>query len=381
MVAAVLLVLASSEVPVPPPAATIRVPAPIRTDPPSSVQLPLRTAKLALWQPGSVRCEGQAVAATMLRRPDSTLVWSDPSWVKPVTLRFSIDRKGRPFSITRDPADTGGRDDRAAPALAASSFAAGSARQGCSITYTADVQPVDRVAREEIASYLISRQMPALPEEAIEQLKAGDGCLSGGRTQPLMQAYPDFDRIPATPGVRDWALVGFDVDAAGKTGAMRVVSSTGNAALDRASAEAIGQSRFNAGAARSGCLYPYWRAAGTLPAPAMPEKEPVGTGGCAVEGWAVAPRLAYPPAYQARSIEGWAILEYDLAPWGEIGNVRVVEAQPSADFGVAAKAMLELARKPAGQAGVGCTTRVLYKMPVDPRDRGQALADPADGSL
>ena len=34
-----------------------------------------------------------------------------------------------------------------------------------------------------------------------------------------------------------------------------------------------------------------------------------------------------------RAIEGWAVIAFDVAPWGGTGNVRVVASEPAADFG------------------------------------------------
>lgn len=352
MVATILFALAAS-VPAAPPLVSI----------PASPLAQVSAASLALWMPGAVSCEtGGQAAPTLLRRPHSTLVWGEGRMLKPITLTFDIDGAGRPLSIAREQGFVGVREDRTAPALAASSFAAGPARQGCKITYTPDIQSLERVARAEIASYVITRQIPTLPPAAFARLREGDGCERDRRTQPLIRAYPDFARVQATPGVRDWTVIGFDVDAAGRPANVRALASTGNAALDSAASESIRKSRFNKGPARTGCSYPYWRNAGVRAAPPMGDKPPPGTAGCAIERWATAPRLIYPPAYVARAIEGWAVLRFDVAPWGEIGNVRVIEAQPSEDFGLAARAMLELARKPTGAAGTDCMTRVVYKM-------------------
>ncbi len=83
--------------------------------------------------------------------------------------------------------------------------------------------------------------------------------------------------------------------------------------------------------------------------------------------YATQPRLIYPEAYSKRSIEGWAIVAFDVAPWGELGNLRVLASQPSEDFGQQALQVLRSARKAPSQAGrVGCVDKVVFRMgPTD----------------
>lgn len=325
---------------------------------------------LALWMPGSVTCAGGVDAAAIaLRRPYSTLVWGQGAEPKPITLSFDIDDEGRPMSIRRTGWQPIAREDRSAPALAASRFARGPKRAGCTITYTPDIQPLDIVPLAELASYVITRQSPSLPRAALGRLRSGDECRSGRETQPLVTAHPEYAAIPATPGVRDWTMVGFGLDSEGRPVDVMTVTGTGNKALDGAAIKAVAASRFNRGADRKGCTVPFWRHPAVLPAPAMPPKEKPKEGPCSDSEWARAPRLVYPPAYGTRAIEGWATISYDVAPWGEIGNVKVIDAQPSEDFGTAASAMLNSALKKEGSGAQGCTTRVVYRM--EPR-RGEA---------
>lgn len=320
-------------------------------------------ANMALWMPGTVTCAGGVDPAPIaLRRPYSTLVWRQGTATKPITLSFAIDGTGRPMSIQRTGWQPIAREDRSAPALAASRFAPGPARAGCTITYTPDIQPLDVVPLAEIASYVVTRQLPTLPRAAFDRLRAGDECRTGRDTQPLVTAHPEYAAIPATPGVRDWTMVGFGLDSEGRPVDVTTVTGTGNEALDAAAVKAVAASRFNRGADRKGCTVPFWRHPAVLPSHEMPPKEEPKAGPCSDSEWARAPRLVYPPAYNARAIEGWATVSYDVAPWGEIGNVKVIEAQPSEDFGTAASSMLMSASKKPGPGAQGCTTRVVYRM-------------------
>lgn len=82
--------------------------------------------------------------------------------------------------------------------------------------------------------------------------------------------------------------------------------------------------------------------------------------------WATRPTTFYPPAYRNRAIEGWAVVSFDTAPWGEVGNVKLLEAQPSADFGSQAMAIVRGARvTPSAQGASGCVETVKFMMPAD----------------
>ena len=276
-----------------------------------------------------------------------------------MVFEFAIDPTGRPLSIARTSPPVYAQGT-AGPALASSRYQAGAAREGCSITYQPVMRPVDRAEPVELASYVMTNQTPRLPKEAYDRLRAGDECRPG--TQPLMRAYPNFDDIPATPGVRDWAMIGFDVAASGETVNVRHLYGTGNDALAEASKEAVENSRFTEGPLRRNCSYPYWRNAAVLPAPPAPPRAPDWTDPCEALEWDRAPQRIYPTAYLARSIEGWADITYDVATWGEVGNARVLRAEPTDDFGEAAKRMIELARAQKNAGFTGCEKRVYYRM-------------------
>jgi hypothetical protein len=52
-----------------------------------------------------------------------------------------------------------------------------------------------------------------------------------------------------------------------------------------------------------------------------------------------------------------------VAPWGEIGNVRVLAAQPAAAFGLAAERGLRGARLAPGKQGLtGCIDTVRFRI-------------------
>jgi TonB family protein len=77
------------------------------------------------------------------------------------------------------------------------------------------------------------------------------------------------------------------------------------------------------------------------------------------------PPIGFPPEFERRGIEGWAVVRFDIAPWGGVGNVAVVAAEPAAAFGQQAVQIVGAARKaPSARGYTGCMARVLFKLPV-----------------
>jgi TonB family protein len=192
-----------------------------------------------------------------------------------------------------------------------------------------------------------------------------------------LRAVPDFEKIPATTGRSDWSMVQFDIDAAGKPVRLRIYGTTGNVALDKASLNAVAQSRFAKGAIQ-GCLYPYWRRGGTMAAPEGKELDayrPEGGNCLQTVEWKSQPALVYPEVFRRRGIEGWAVIAFDLAPWGAVGNAKVVAAEPAAEFGEAAQRIVfGSATAPSKQGYTNCIVRVRYAMRKQDRE-AQASID------
>lgn len=335
---------------------------------------PQVSQRLLRWMPGAVRCAGGVVEATVIRRPLNTLFYGDRV-PDALTLSFEIDVNGRPLSITRDgPPFAMGADDLL-PAFSASRFPAG-AQTGCTVTFRPEPTALGEAPVADLVSYTISPRSGRLPRAGWDRIRPQGNCSDEPRPRPLLRAMPDFPKIEATPGVQDWSLVAYDTDAAGRPVRVRIAESTGNRALDAASLKAMRTSRFSGGA-RTGCVYPYWRAAEILPAPPAPEGIATLAPTCPDgRDWQTPPKLNFPEPYGRRRIEGWAVVRYDVAPWGEIGNLSVVAAQPTADFGRQAIQVVGSARfKPSASGRSGCIDRVSFKMPPD--DAPPAEADRA----
>jgi TonB family protein len=331
---------------------------------------------LATWSAGEVRCDGSVViAGDRIRRPFSVLTYPGAAQRPPMTLSFDIDASGRPVSIKA--ANRYAFNDDVAPALAASRFPA-VAHCGCSVNFSADIRPMSTAFPADLVAYTMMATSGPLPPEGWKRIRQDGTCGDRPRPQPRLRAYPDFASIAATPGAKDWSLVAYDIDAGGKPVAVRMALGTGNKALDAEAVKAVRKSRFSGGA-RNACLYPYWRAPATLPAPAMPQEGPrPANATCSADRkWVRKPELQFPVAYGRRRIEGWAVVSFDTAPWGAVGNVQVLGAQPSDDFGRQAAQMIERATvAPSPQGSTGCIERVRFVMPgEDKAQYGEGAQD------
>ncbi len=322
------------------------------------------------WTVREVHCAGGPAAFTRQPAAMPTLSWAANSSLgpttamKPVEYSFTIDPTGRPIDIKRLAKDYSSSGGDLAPALAVSRFAPDSPRTACSLTMAPDSQPIATAPVASVMAYTMFPQQRPTPAMWARIKPAGSDCYDPV-PQVRNRAFPDFDALPRQPGRQSWSMISFDIDENGTPVRLRPVAGNGNAALDAASLKAVAESRFAAGA-RTGCQYPYSIGAGTVPPPPMAEEasfRPTGATCPAKAEWAVAPALTYPENFRRRGIEGWAMIGYDVAPWGATGNVRIFAAQPSEEFGEQAMRIIATAKRVPSAAGyTGCTDRVLFKM-------------------
>lgn len=318
---------------------------------------------LVIWSPGDAQCGGTPIAlGQQVRRPLNSLSWSTETNVRPLTFRFAIDAAGRPLSIARVGSDFVPYSDDLGPALAASRFATG-AQESCRITYTPRTTALAQAPVGDLVSYTISPIAGALPKQGWERIRPAGDCMKPPMAAPLLSAFPDFSRIAGTPGVKEWALVGYDIDRGGRPANVHIAGSNGDPALEKQAVAAMRRWKFASGP-RTGCAYPYHRNPVTLAAPAIPEETPFRPADATCDeprNWTRPLSLQFPENYRRRMIEGWAIVRYDVAPWGAVGNVKVLVSQPSEDFGKQAAIMLQNAALPASSRGMtGCVDRVRY---------------------
>jgi TonB family protein len=340
---------------------------------------PMSQRVLLTWRP-QAQCDGAPLDTAAFRQPSVGMIWGATTTLKPVDYRFDISGDGRILGIRRDGSDYVPFTEDIAPALSATRFAAGAPRTGCTARFVPQQAPLATAALEDLAAYSLAPTAGALPREAWNRIYAAGTCLRAPRARPLTQVYPDFDKIEGTPGVRDWSMVRYDTNAAGRPTNVRIVQGTRNAALDMAAVKALRASRYSGGA-RAGCLYPYWHAPEKLVAPPIPDEagfRPAQATCPERREWLTPPVLRFPEPYRRRSIEGWAVVAYDIAPWGEIGNVRVLAAQPSGDFGKQAIEVMRSAKvAPTGTGAVGCVDRVKFVMgPVGGMQTNEAPEPP-----
>jgi len=275
---------------------------------------------------------------------------------EPVTVSFDIDADGRAFNIRSDALRnirTDGRD--IVPSLRASRFAAGAQRLECQITYTPVFQ--NRVeAPPELLGRLGASPRNRLGKEDWDRISPGD-CREGKRPAPLVRGYPDWRRLERSEGARKWTYVTFDIDADGQPVNVATALSSGDPALDAEGREATAKGRF-AGGERTGWANVWW----------------IGPA-CEIDDrWARPPRLTYPESYRQRAVEGWAVLRFDVAPWGEIGAIEVLAAQPSDEIGNAAMAVLRNAQFKPQQGGLsGCVDRVMFRIRAEEREAADSV--------
>lgn len=327
-----------------------------------------REMQILSWQVSAATCgDGASIAPVHLSLPQPEMMvlqgWNAP---QEATLTFALDAEGRPYSIA------GNADPRSRvqvrdimPALRASRFAVEAPQTGCTIRYTPELRSLSDAPLETLARFGVAQRL-RMNKDAWDRLAPGD-CRNSPRLAPLTRSYPDFRKLERREGERQWTYVRYDIDAEGVPVNLATGETSGYGALDAEALRAVGAGRY-AGGPRTGCVQAWWTGAGTIPAPPPPPKPKVeGNPACEVKDrWEKEPRLVFPSNYQQRAIEGWAILRYDVAPWGQIGAITVLAAEPSSEFGDAAKNVLGSAKFKPRESGLsGCIDRVFFRIRKD----------------
>ena len=337
--------------------------------------------EIVAFAPDRVRCGGETVAAPRLVRPTSVVStrYSPAGTDTPaLTYRFTfaIDAQGHARTIRREAAapstyyvDTGDL----APSLAASQFPARAPREGCSVVYLASVSPIETAALQtlyELASRPDTRGSVLTIRERIRP--AGSTC-PGEPGQYRRLNFPAFERLPPPADGWAWSFLAFDVDSAGQPRHVRVLGSSGDTALDRASIAALADNRYAPGPGYRGCTYHFFHnGPSDRLSPELPADAPADTGnqpGCKIDPNSIAGLLdgsAYPRSFWRRRIEGVAVVSYDTAPWGAVGNVKVVASEPDELFGSIARGAFSNARVAESDQGRrGCVQHVRFRLPLD----------------
>jgi TonB family protein len=336
------------------------------------------------WDIGMITCDGEAVAAVDWIAPHPQFA-AKKLLDFPVTIGFAIDATGRATDIrvleggyvegkleasfdadnktmrvnTRGVLESLAVRDLM-PSLRASRFADGTPQANCRVVYTPQYAETEEIAPSALA------RIGAVPGIVLngarrDQLGGGD-CNTVGWPAPLLRGYPDFRLVSARDGARKWSWVRFDIDEAGVPTNVSVIASSGHDDLDAEGMRAIRDTRVAEGP-RTACVTAWWRNPGIIPAPPAPDNSdfPEHRSCEALRDWDTKPKLTYPQAYNERQIEGWAMLGFDIAADGSIGNVRVLSAQPSEEFGSAGITVLQSGRFAAGDEPLTqCIERVRF---------------------
>lgn len=330
---------------------------------------------LLVYSPGAVSCADGAVTPVELLTPYGGAQSLRFENIPDVELTFRIDPDGRARGIEKK----GERyawppNDDAEPALAGSRFAAGRAHTGCTIRYGAKAIPLAEATAAQLGAFWAIPHTDKSQDRAVwKALQAPGATCYETPLRPQVARYPDY-KLAGRPGVPDYAVIAFDVDKTGKSVAVRTLTSSGNPAFDKNALTAAQGTSFEAGAPRTGCVVRYGKSSRVpLVAPALDKDAFKPAEACKDEPtWLSKPPLRFPSNFLRRSIQGWAVLRFDVAPWGAVGNVRVLASEPADEFGVAARSIVEMARKPSSERGYsGCIQVVSFKM----ADRSAGLSE------
>lgn len=338
---------------------------------PGALAGPMEDTRLHLPD-AEATCDGAPLAAT----------YSDPlpavqrrvgASYEDTVLAFSVAADGRTLDI-RSVEGATAASDRLQASLAAWRFPP-HARKDCRLIVRWRTVSVEQADTSDLLTYFaVTRDRGALRDAVAKRLGGPNSDCDdrfGGR-RPAVMAYPDFEkgRRPP-PGGRSWTVVRWNIDAEGRNTDIATLGSSGDVDLDAEARRTMADSRMRPGPARTGCVYNFYRTGETLEAPPMPpeDQRPDPLQQCpasVAERFKPQSNLVFPTAFRDRPIEGWALIRFDVAPWGQIGNAAVVEAQPATAFGTQALQLVQSSRASGGfEAGVRCVVPVRYKMPAE----------------
>lgn len=354
-------------------------PAGVPVPPPVAVDEARAAASAVLMSPTtSVLCGGETLkplfAETLApdQRGLTLLNESTGQTDERVALDFSISDEGRPLSIR--PASlfdgrrlTAATQARTEATLAAWTFPRG-ARPDCRLTIQYTAVPLALAEPDLLLGFYASTRPGGELRKAVEAhlRRPGDDCV--GLPRPRTLGVPDFAIGSSQPGSTSWTALRWNVSADGSPREVETVASSGDEAFDAETRRAVEASTFRGGA-KTGCLYNYWRTGPRLAAPSLPmDRDEDSLQNCppAIAERFQAGRSTFPDAFHKRRIEGWALVRFDLASWGQVGNVQVIEAQPAATFGEEARRIVQLGRATPGFEGaIRCVVPVRFKMPED----------------
>ncbi|RAK52917.1 energy transducer TonB [Phenylobacterium deserti] len=306
-----------------------------------------------------------------------------PSWMpageaapRQETFLFRIDPSGRPLGIR---AATPRRDDQTEPleaTLAAWRFEASNAGfTGCAYTVEGRVHLPTLAPADLLRQAVAERTWRGRDEWRLRQLIGSAGCGPNTAPAPRITHHPDYAAVQKLPGRPQWSLESFDVSTQGRPHHVVHIADSGAPDLRRRSERAVRASRWESKEA-VGCLMTYYAPPAPLPAPPMPQRTGYERPGDSCEedvDLSFRTPIPYPKAAEGRRIEGWALMRFDVAPWGEVGSIEVLASEPTSAFGLMASNYLRMAKASNPSTGrKGCIVPVRFKLPELMTDAGDA---------
>jgi TonB family protein len=299
----------------------------------------------------------------------------------PLEFAFNVSGEGRVTGLRRvEPATpyVAGHDEAKLQANLVTWRFAAAPRTDCRLRVTTAFTRLEETDRRTLFHAVASGAAGEARRQINERVNPSGNCYRGRRPRIRVRVYPDWERVPLAPGRKAWVAFDYDIDPQGAAHNVRVVDSSGQGAVDAAATEAVSGFRFASGP-RTGCRHYFWPASeAVLAAPPVDltgADRPGDDQDCPRDLLTFGPDRPYPPAFRERSVEGWAVLRFSVAPWGEIGAIEVVRSEPSEMFGRTAADMLRRARaNTGGRAYQGCSVPIAFRI-GDQADAPTALDD------
>ncbi len=358
--------------------------------PPAPPPPPAYRPHLIDYDAGEARCGGRVVPALVRVAPFTQASLVGPSAPRSIEMRFTLDADGRPLGISPSEFTISSGysfvpDADLTPAFSLWRFAGGRAGVACTMTFTPRTRPIADAPDADILRVSALRGWSGATQRAVFDRIRQIDCGGARRPQALLRAYPDRARLPRQAGSPSYAVVGFDIDADGVPAQVAIVTSSGNAAFDRAAIDAAERGRYPGGQPRQRCTIPMLLGPTPVAAPPSPDTasfRPEGANCPDKIDWVQPFAKNYPDAFRRRSIEGWAVIGFDLAPWGTPGEIKILASEPAEAFGQQARRIIQSARaKPSASGARGCVTKIHFRMPaVEGADDDDAPAAVSDGS-
>lgn len=353
---------------------------PVPPPPPISVPAPPQSVPAIItWQAGVVRCALRTVKPVRLEAPLAVPAVlygnADVLRSRTIALSFRIDGRGRALGIRREAGDNDplgymlGDTSDLEPSLTAAQFSADAPAEDCRVTFAPHIVTVAEASDEQIARVLAGPHARTISSYVRKRMTAGDNNCLSQPPQPLTLSYPNLAKREAVAGAFDQVAYRYDIDATGKpVNVVPIIPVDPRAAdIDVEVRRALMASRFGP-EARKGCWFVHGTPS-TIPL-AAPERPPMAS--FAIKG-AKCPfpatkllkvaSVPFPESFRRRNTEGWVVVRFDLAPWGAVGNAKVLAAEPSDVFGKQALALIGRATMDPSPSGYsGCVAPIRYQI-------------------